>query len=440
MITLGLNDYESRDTSNLSEPKFWLKDALGVSPSASGIRVTADSALAYEPVYSCVRVLSEEVAGLPLKLYRSLDGGSRNEDKNHSLYSVLHDLANPEMTAFELRETMMGHLLLRGNAYAEIVRDQAGRVRQLWPLHPDKMTVQRDGYNPSSPLLYSYELPNGQRVKLEGSSNPNVAPTVLHLRGLTPDGLIGYSPMSVMKQCIGLGIAVEQYGARLFSNGARPGGLLKSDKTLSKQAQDRLKQSWESLHKGLEHAHRIAILEEGLTWQQVGINPEDAQFLESRKFNRTQIAAIFRVPPHMIADLDRATFSNIEHQSIDFVVHSIRPWLVRLEQAYKRDLLGRKDFEVYTIEHSVDGLLRGDTASRYEAYSKALNDGWMSVDEVRAKENLNPVPNGKGKGYREPLNMKPLGEPNPQPAQPADNNKPADNNNKPADNPAQKAN
>lgn len=396
--------------SALANPEKWLVDWFaGSGKVASGVTVNENTALNATAVFSAVDILSRTLASLPLPVYRRLQGGGKERATDHPLYAVLHDLSNREMTSFELRQALMGHLALWGNAFAEIERDNAGRVIGLWPLRPDRMTVMRDEQG----LLYVYRIiKTGQEVALRQRN-------VMHLRGLSSDGVIGYSPIRLAREAIGLALATEEYGARFFGNGSRPGGVLQHPGKLSEEAAKRLKKSWEEMHQGLTQAHRVAILEEGMTWQQVGIPPEDAQFLETRKFQVTEIARIFHVPPHMLADLERSTFSNIEHQGIEFVVHTMRPWLVCWEQAIKRDLFLPNERQTYFAEFLVDGLLRGDIKSRYEAYAIGRQNGWLSADDIRELENMNPLPDGQGKVYLVPLNMVPADSVTAAPQQPA---------------------
>lgn len=382
----------------MSNPQAWLVDMFtGGTKSATGVNVTPDRALQASAVYACCRVLSETIASLPLHVYKRLDRG-KEKAVDHYLYPILHDAPNPEMTSFEFRETMMGHLCLRGNAYAEKVYDRAGRIKELWPLNPDRVTVARD--KATKQLIYTVTIPDEARKVELGSDR------ILHIRGLSGDGIIGYSPIKLARESIGLSLATEEYGARFFGNGSRPGGVLEHPGKLGTEARKNLKTSWEEMHKGLEQSHRIAILEEGLKWHQIGIAPEEAQFLESRQFQAVDIARIFRVPPHLVGILDRSTFSNIEQQSIDFVVNTIRPWLVRHEQAYKQRLFDVDDVDHFA-EFLIDGLLRGDIQSRYTAYSVGRQNGWLSADDIRELENMNPLPDGQGKTYLLPLNMVP---------------------------------
>lgn len=383
--------------STLANPEKWLIDWFsGGGKAASGVTVNETTALNATAVFSAVDILSRTLASLPLPVYHRLQGGGKERATDHPLYVLLHDLPNPEMTSFELRQALMGHLALWGNAFAEIERDNGGRVIGLWPLRPDRMQVRRDERG----LRYEYSLSSGSGVVLRQRN-------VMHIRGLSSDGIVGYSPIRLAREAIGLSLATEEFGARFFGNGSRPGGVLQHPGKLSEDASKRLKKSWEEMHQGLTQAHRVAILEEGMTWQQVGIPPEDAQFLETRKFQVTEIARIFHVPPHMLADLERSTFSNIEHQGIEFVVHTMRPWLVCWEQAIKRDLFLSAERNTYFAEFLVDGLLRGDTKSRYEAYAVGRQNGWLSADDIRELENMNPLPDGQGKIYLVNGNMVP---------------------------------
>ena len=370
--------------------------------TASGITITPDSALQISAVYGCVRILSESVAQLPFVLYERFGDDSKRRAIDHPLYDLLLNSPNSELTAFELRELLMVHLCLRGNAYCEIVWGRDGHVRALWPLHPDRVWPVRGDDN----LLY-YDVTTGwsggyERYRHTVRLHPR---QVLHLRSMGTDGVMGLSPIALHKQGIGLAAATEEFGARFFGNDARPGGVLEHPGVLGDEAHKRLSGSWESRHGGLSNSHRIAILEEGMTYNQIGIAPEEAQFLETRKFQVNDIARIFRVPPHMLADLDRATFSNIEHQSIEFVVHTLGPWLVRFEQAAARDLLLPSERRRYFTDYMVDALLRGDIQSRYQAYAVGRQNGWLSANDIRRMENMNAVDGGDV--YLVPLNMVP---------------------------------
>lgn len=382
--------------TTLVNPAQWLIDWFsGGGASAAGVTVNETTALNVTTVYACVRILAETVASLPLHVYRRLPSGGKERATDHYLYSLLHDQPNPEMTSLELREAQMGHLALWGNAFAEIERDNAGRAIALWPLRPDRMMVRRV----NGALTYEYQLPDGAKAALAPDQ-------ILHLRGLSPDGIVGYSPIRLAREAIGLAIATEEFGAKFFGSGAHPGGIVEFEGRLDDQQLARYRKSVQDAYGGLGKAHRLMVLEQGLKYTQVGIPPDDAQFLETRRFQVEEIARFFRIPPHMLADLERATFSNIEHQSIEFVVHTVRPWLVRWEQGIRRSLFPPQERATYFAEFLVDGLLRGDIKSRYEAYAIARQNGWMSANDIRLLENQNPITAG-GDIYLVPLNMVP---------------------------------
>ncbi len=368
--------------------------------SSSGVLVNADSAMTVSAVYACVRVLAETVATLPLFIYQRTTDGGKSKESRHPLYGLLHDAPNDWQTSVEWREMMMGHLALRGNAYSYLDFAGNGYPLRLIPLHPDKVRPFWDGPNLD---IIRYEI-------TDNAGHFAVYPMerILHLRGLSSDGLMGISPIGVARESIGLAKATEEYGARLFSSYGRPGGILTHPAKLTPEAAKRLRDSWQASHAGLPSAHKVAVLEEGMSWHQVSMNAEDAQFLQTRQYQITEIARLFRIPPHMIGDLSRATFSNVEQQSLEFVTHTIRPWLVRWEQALSRSLLPKADHDRgYFIEFLVDGLLRGDIASRYQAYSIGRNNGWLSANDIRRLENMNPLPDRQGDLYLVPLNMVP---------------------------------
>jgi HK97 family phage portal protein len=348
--------------------------------TASGKTVNERTAMQTTAVYACVRILAETIASLPLNVYRSTDNG-KEKATDHQLYYLLHDEPNPEMTSFVFRETLMSHLLLWGNAYAQIIRDGRGRILALYPLLPDRMTVDRttDGQ-----LYFEYRKDTGYVILRPED--------ILHIPGLGFDGLVGYSPIAMAKNAIGMAIATEEYGGKFFANGASPGGVLEHPGVVKDPA--RIRESWNAVYQGSVNAHRIAVLEEGMKFQSIGIPPEQAQFLETRKFQTEEICRIFRVPPHLVANLDKATFSNIEHQSISFVVHTIRPWLVRLEQGMNKALLSPSEKGRYFVGFVVDGLLRGDYASRMQGYAIGIQNGFLSPNDVRTLENMNTIEHG----------------------------------------------
>lgn len=363
--------------------------------SSAGKSVTEQTAMQMTAVYSCVRVLSEAVAGLPLHFYQYRDTGGKDKAAEHPLYFLLHDEPNNEMTSFVFQETLMTHLLLWGNAYAQIIRNGKGEVVALYPLMPDKMTVNRDD---NKDIYYLYQADIGQ-VRLSKAD-------VLHIPGLGFDGLVGYSPIAMAKNAIGLAIATEEYGSKFFANGANPGGVLEHPGTLKDPG--KLRESWNATFGGSSNAAKVAVLEEGMKYTPISMSPEQAQFLETRKFQLEEIARIFRVPLHMVGDLDHATFSNVEHLSLDFVKFSLSPWLNRWEQALNKFLLSRDEKQKYFIKFNVDGLLRGDYATRQQGYATGIQNGFLSPDDVRELEDLNPIPGGAGAKYYFNGNMLPI--------------------------------
>jgi len=398
-----LGTFESR-TSPAAEQRgneWWLSGILLGESSTSGVAVTPESAMTSSAVFACVRILSETLASLPLITYERLREGGRKRATNFYLYTLLHDEPNKWMTSFEYRETLQGHLALWGNAYSDIDYDGAGRVKSLFPLRPDRM---KDIKIENGVKMYQYQLPSGEYTWIGGER-------IWHLKAFG-DGLFGYSPVQLMRNAIGLSLAMEKYGAKFFGNGARPGGVLEHPGKLGDEAQRRLRSSWSEMHQGLDNSHKVAILEEGLKWHEVGIPPEDAQYLEGRKFQGTEIARIYRVPPHMIADLDKATFSNIEHQSQEFLNYTMLPWTTRWEQSIRKYLLLPQEQKRYYAEFLVDGLLRGDITARTSYYATGRNWGWLSVNDIREKENMNPVDGGDV--YLQPLNMIPAGSEQPE--------------------------
>lgn len=371
-------------STNLSNPDSWLYDAFGATASATGVRVSEMTALRSTAVFACVRVLAESVASLPLQVVREReDGTGEDVAKDHPLYRILHDRPNPEMSAFTFRETMMGHVALWGNAYAEIEMSTGGRVLGLWPMRPDSTAPRRA----ANGERYYETLVNGRHVLL--SSNQ-----VLHIKGLGFDGLKGYSPIALHRQAVGLALAAEEFGARFFGNSAQPSGILTHPGKLSPEAKQRLKSSWEAAQGGLSNAQRTALLEEGLTWQALGVPQKDAQFLETRQMQVTEIARIFRIQPHKIGDLGRATWGNVEHENISHVVDTIRPWLIRWEQDMDWGLFSDRDRWKATCKFNVEAMLRGDSAQRSAFYRAMFEIGVMSINEIRAKESLNPVKDG----------------------------------------------
>lgn len=359
--------------------------------STSGKTVNERTAMQTTAVYSCVRILSEAVASLPIHVYR-YTGNGKERVYDHPLYYLLHNEPNPEMTSFVFRETLMSHLAIWGNAYAQIIRDGNGRVLALYPLLPDKMEVDRDE---NGQLFYIYtrnsdENPNFKdygRVYLRQED-------VLHIPGLGFDGLVGYSPIAMAKNAVGMTLACEEYGASFFENGANPGGVLEHPGVLKDPA--KVRESWQSVYGGSRNAGKVAVLEEGMKYQQIGIPPEEAQFLETRKFQVNEIARMYRIPPHMVGDLDKSSFSNIEQQSLEFVKYTLDPWVIRWEQSLQKSLFLPGEKQEYFVKLNVDGLLRGDYQSRMGGYSVGRQNGWLSANDIREMENMNLIPTEEG--------------------------------------------
>ena len=359
--------------------------------TTSGKAVTERSAMQMTAVYSCVRILAEAVAGLPLNLYRYTEDGGKEKAIDHPLYLLLHDEPNPEMSSFVFRETLMTHLLLWGNAYAQVIRNGKGEVVALYPLMPNKMTVDRDE---RGQLYYSYQRSNDEAVRSKDQTVILRPSDVLHIPGLGFDGLVGYSPIAMAKNAIGMAIACEEYGAKFFANGAAPGGVLEHPGTIKDP--QRVRESWQSTFGGSGNANKIAVLEEGMKYTPIGISPEQAQFLETRKFQINEIARIFRVPPHMVGDLEKSSFSNIEQQSLEFVKYTLEPWVIRWEQSIQRTLLTQEEKSAYFVKFNLEGLLRGDYQSRMNGYATARQNGWMSANDIRELENLDRIPAEEG--------------------------------------------
>ncbi len=374
--------------------------------STSGKRVNERSAMQMTAVYSCVRILSEAVASLPLHVYQYNDSGGKGKALDHPLYFLLHDEPNPEMTSFVFRETLMTHLLLWGNAYAQIIRNGKGEVIALYPLMPDRMTVDSDE---KGQLYYKYQKNSDDAPTMEGSTVYLDAADVLHIPGLGFDGLVGYSPIAMAKNAIGLAIAAEEYGSKFYANGAAPSGVLEHPGTIKDPS--KVRESWTQTFGGSANANKVAVLEEGMKYTPISISPNEAQFLETRKFQINEIARIFRVPPHMVGDLEKSSFSNIEQQSLEFVKYTLDPWVIRWEQSLYRALLSEEEKKTIFFKFNVEGLLRGDYASRMNGYATARQNGWMSANDIRGLENLDRIPEELGGDlYLVNGNMMPLAD------------------------------
>lgn len=393
-------------SSGVATPEKWLVEWFkGGLTTSAGLHVDHESALTSTAFFGGVRILAEDVAALPLHTYERQGDRGKRRATDHPLYSLLHDAPNPLMSAIQFRESLQGHVETWGTGYASIER-RGGRVVGLWPLRPDRIIpeVKRDNLNRIR-VVWRYDDPHNN---IHARLTPD---DLLRIPGFGYDGIRGYSLVELHRDAIGLSLAMERFGASHFRNGSRPGGVLQSPDQVSDDARKRMKSDWEQLHRGLDNAQRVAILEEGVQWQQVGMSNEDSQFLEGRTFQVNEMARMLRLPPHKLAELSRATFSNIEDQGRDYVTSSMRPRLVRWEQAIHQQLLTEDERRRFFAEHLVDALLRGDTKSRYEAYAVGRQWGWLNGDDIREKENMDPIDDGSGQTYLVPLNTAPAPKP-----------------------------
>ena len=386
--------FEKRSFENQQWIQDWLRGKdYGGSASYSGVNVSPESALKNSAVFNAGWILASTVASLPLFVYKRLADNGREKALDHSLYNLLHTQPNKVMSSFSFREMMMWHLLFWGNSYSNIVESNGGQTLALWPLLPWRMTPKWE----NGKIIYNYRLPDNTEKIIPSEY-------VLHIPGMSFDGLVGKSVLSCARETVGLSLGLEEFAARFFGQGAQFGGVISHPKTLGPLAEKNLRKALTEKYKGISNSHRMLILEEGMEYNKNTIPPNDAQMLESRKFEVVEVARFFNIPPHLIKDLDRATFNNIEHMGLEFVIFSLTPWLVRIEQSETIKLLSDAEKKIYFIEHLVEGLLRGDIKTRYEAYNIARLGGWMNADEIRAKENMNPLPDDQGKTYWMPLN------------------------------------
>lgn len=357
--------------------------------STSGQVVTADTAMRVMAVYRAVRLLSQTIASLPLRIFQVMGNGALAPADQHPLSELLVYRPNKWQTPFEWKEQMQGHLELRGNAYSELIVDGRGRVKQMIPLHPDRVYPKRElvpGFD-EEVQYYEFWPKNGPMRVIYPDE-------ILHLRGYSADGLTGISPIAIARETIGLAMAAEEHASRFFSNNGSPGGVLSTPKTMDEEAKKRLKKSWEAAHSGSRNAHRVAVLEDGMEWTQIGLDNKDAQFIENRKFQIREIARLFDLPPHKLMDMEQATFSNIEHQSIEFVQDAIRPRIIRWEEAIARDCLLPSDEGKYVLAFNMDALLRGDSAARGAFYKDMFSVAALSPNDILRREGLNPYEGG----------------------------------------------
>ncbi len=404
-----IKEYFIRGLS-LTDEKAWDRSLWNLygSQSLSGETVTEQTALTYSAVYNAISLISGTIASLPLHLMQRKGEKKRLAD-DRKLYSVMHDQWNPYMTAMAGRECLTAHILTWGNGYAEKVRDGYGEIRGLWPITPNRVTPRME----DGELVYKIRMDREADITLPREK-------VLHVPGLGFDGFVGYSVIAMARKSIGLSMALETFGATFFGNGTNPGMVVSHPGKLSLQGNDNLKKALIESQSGLGKSHRLMLLEEGMKVEKYGIPPDDCQFLESRGFQIPEVARWFNLPPHKLKDLSRSSFSNIEQEQISFVVDSILPWLVRLEANFNMQLLTQSDKEMsgrgrLYFKHIVEGLLRGDSASRAAFYAPLLDRGVYSINEVREKEDMDPIEGGDV--HLIPLNMTPLENAGKEPTQ-----------------------
>jgi HK97 family phage portal protein len=380
---------------SIAQPVGWLQRLLAMTQTSSGIVIHEANALTVGDVYKCVNVIAQTVAKLPWKLFRRLDARGRQEATKHPLYFLLHDEPNSRMTSFTYRLAMVYHLLIWGRHASYIERDGSGKIVALWPLRPD---------------LFYWEIRDGKMwfwvSTMDGIPQQFWEDEILYIPGLTRDGYNAYSPIALHRETIGLSKALEVFGAKFFGNSATTGGFLKHPGNLSKEAAARVKESFEEKHRGLDVSHRIAVLEEGMDFVPCTVAPEQAQFILTRQFQRSDLAGLWRVPPHKIGDLSRSTNNNIEHQDLEFLSDCIGPWLVCIEQACNRSLLLPREKGKFFNEFDVNGMTRGDTAARTALCQAMFMIGAFSDNDVREYQGLNPIEGGDR--YYIPLNMVPV--------------------------------
>lgn len=379
-----------RTGGSLKTPQSWVYQMLsGAATTSAGVNISETTALNLSVVWACVRVISETIGSLPWITYRRSDDDGRERAKDHELYPLLHDSPNPDMPAMTWKESMLSHVLLWGNAYSEIVTDRSGAIVALWPITPDRVTPKR---RVNGEIYYEVTQQDQSPAILESDR-------VFHIPGLGFDGVCGYSVVRMARESLGMTSAAEQTGASFFGNGLHAGGVLEHPGKLSDKGRENIKESVKAKHQGAKNAGSFMLLEEGMKFNKLSINPQDAQFLETRQFQVEEVCRWFRVPPHMVQHLLRATFSNIEMQSLEFVRDTIRPWCTRMEQFAQFKLVRPSERGTIYTEHLLDALLRGDAISRSQALQVQFQNGVITIDEWRAIENRNPVPGGDGKKF-----------------------------------------
>lgn len=408
---------KSGETSTVSNPAGWFTSLLGSGPTASGKNISPSGALQATAALACVIVLSQDIAKIPVYLY---DRKTLEPQINHPVHRLLNRKPNSWQNRYTFRQFVMGQLLTRGNAYPVKLYDQRGRLSALVPVPSDYMMLYE---SPQGDLFYYLALKGqffGRQLEPAITEHGMWIPAeyVMHHRGLSLDGIRGVSVLTYAKEAVGLSLATEEHGARMFSNGAQVSGVLESDQTLTQPAIDKLRRQWQEAYSGLSNAFKTVILESGMKWKQVGMNTDDAQFLETRQFQVAEIARIFRVPPSKIAAATQGNrYSNAEMEAQEYINDGLMPWLEMLEADYETNLLTEEEQGRYFIQHDLNSLLRADSRGRAEYFAKARQWGWLNVNEIRRRENM-PGIGPQGEQYLEPLNMTQVGTDRPAEEQP----------------------
>ncbi len=376
-------------TTTLRDPERWLIEALGGPASKAGARVNSATAIKVAAVFACVRLISETIASLPLTLYeRKANGKGKDKAISHPLYALLKECPNPETTAFAFWQMFITNALLCGDAFALIVRNKDGRILELWNIPTGKVRIYR---NPNTKeRVYLVSLDDGMQLRVYPEN-------MFHLQGMrfSKDDK-SLDPIDLAREALGLALATEEFGSRFFSQGANLGGIVEYPGGMNDEAFERFKTSFNEKYSGLGNSSKVIFLEDGAKYQKISANPNESQFLETRKFQVVEIARFFNVPPHMIMDLERATFSNIEQQSINFVVYCLMPWFVRIEQTIAKDLLLPSERARFFTKYNANALLRGDTAARTAYYQAGRQNGYLSADDIRELEDMDALPEGQG--------------------------------------------
>lgn len=398
----------------LHDPNYWIASDLLGRQTMSGEAVSVNHALTLPAYYSAMRSISEDVAKVSFKVFKRLDPRGKEPQPRHPVFKLIHSEPNEEMSAFTLRETLTSYALGWGNGYAEIEVNQKGDPVALWPIHPSRVTPRRVGRPNNLQLVYDVISRVGDDKNLEVPiSDPSkefiirLRPErVFHLHGLGSNGITGYSVAQIAAESIGLSLAQQRYASTFYGNGASLNGILVTPEKLNDESLKRIRESWESVHRGAVRAHKTAILEQGLDWKQTSVNPKDAQFLEGRSFSIEEVARWFRIPPHKIQHLARSTFTNIESQNLEYVTDTLMAWFVRWEQETDRKLITNRN--LFFSKHNANSLMRGDSIARSNFYRNQFNLGALSPNDIRELEDMNPI-GPEGDKYFMQLNLAPVG-------------------------------